>query len=308
MSRDSLTRYFDEIGRYPLLTQFQEIELSRNIRRMVELRDEQKQRYSKAEKREMKIGQKSKEKLMRHNLRLVVFIAKKFYVRLPTETMEMADYIQEGSLGLAKACERFDPTKGYKFSTYAYWWVKQSLRRAADNQSRIIRLPVHITEKLVAIHRFTETYKLQHQKAPTIAEIAAKIEATEEWTRLMLDRSKGTTSLDALVKHSETQIIETIADPNNYTVDEMYEQINREELSRRLEAKLLLLSEREREALTMRFGLEPGTEVATLDVIGQRLGVCRERSRQIVNNATKKLRLSLANQKTYDPLKECAAA
>lgn len=308
MSRDSLTQYFDEIGRYPLLTAFQEIELARQIRRMVELRDRESKRYTKAEKRALKLGAKAKEKLMRHNLRLVVYVARKFCSRLHTTHMEMADYIQEGALGLARACEMFDHTKGYKFSTYAYWWIKQSLRRANDNQSRIIRLPVHITERLVAIHRFKEAFQVEHQRAPTLAEVAAEIEVSEEWTRVMLDRCRPTTSLDTLLTDSDMKIIEVIADPNCYTIDEMYEEISNQELSKNLHEQLAMLSEREREAVIMRFGLEPGADVATLDTIGKRLGVSRERSRQIVKTATMKIRRNLALQRTADAPQECLAA
>lgn len=308
MSRDSLSQYFEEVARYPLLTASQEIELARHIRRMVELRDRESKSYSKVEKRALKMGTKAKEKLMRHNLRLVIYIAKKFCSRLQTTHMEMADYIQEGALGLARACEMFDHTKGYKFSTYAYWWIKQSLRRAADNQSRIIRLPVHITEKLVAIHRFKEAYQLEHQRAPTIAEIAVKIETSEEWVRVMLDRCKSTASLDMLLADSDMKIIETIADPNCYTVEEMYNEINSQELSKHLHEQLSLLSEREREAVIMRFGLLPGADTATLDMIGKRLGVSRERSRQIVKMATMKLRRNLALQNTAEVPEQCLAA
>lgn len=312
MSKDSLGTYLDEIGRYPLLTAFQEIELSRQIRRMVELRDRENKRYTKAERRALTIGQKAKEKLMRHNLRLVVHIVRKFCGTMKYEGMEMSDFVQEGSLGLARACEMFDGTKGYKFSTYAYWWIKQSLRRAVDNKARIVRLPVYATEKMFAIRRFTERYRSETGKTPTLSQIAAHIEMSEDWVKLLMQRCAGTTSLDAKVGHSgEIDMLTSVPDPSTADLDARYDEIEMEELRKHLQTGLSLLPERERQIFVMRYGIDSNYEIMSLDKIGKHFGFCRERSRQLLMRATNNLRVKtrqLANELPPQPAEHSHAA
>ncbi|MEB3277048.1 MAG: sigma-70 family RNA polymerase sigma factor [Cyanobacteriota bacterium] len=312
MSRDSLGCYLDEIGRYPLLTAFQEIELSRQIRLMLDLQARENKHYTKREQRSIKIGMKAKEKLMRHNLRLVVHIARRFCVQNRHESMDMADFIQEGALGLARACEMYDGTKGYKFSTYAYWWIKQALRRAVDNKSRTIRLPVHATEKIYAIRRFSESYHIENGKYPTVSQIAKHIEMTEEWVKLLMQRWCTTSSLDAAMgKNGDLSITDIIPDPNTVDMDERYAEMELDELSVHLSAGMQALPERERQIVMMRYGIGNDGKQATLDQIGKKLGFCRERSRQLLKRATTKLQVTtrkLAHNPAPKPSESIRAA
>lgn len=291
MSRDSTGFFLDSIARYPLLTAAQEIELSRQIARMIELRDSGKKKFTKAEQRTMKIGQRAKTKLMRHNIRLVVHIARRFHCKGVHESMEMMDFVQEGIIGLDRAAERFDGTKGYKFSTYAHWWIKQALRRAVDNKARMIRVPVHAMDKIHEIYRFTEEYLLEHDAYPTIAQIAEKIEMTEEWVRLLMERAKGTSSLDIQIGHSEEiSLAGSIPDPASLDLDSQYDDLDTNEMWQHVKAGIERLPERERDVVVMRYGLDSDFAIHTLQEIGERYGWCRERSRQLLNRATNRLK------------------
>ena len=173
-----MTWYLSSIGREPLLTPAEEIELGNQVQAMMRLVEESRPEYTIQERKIIKIGRRSKERMMKANLRLVVSVAKKYQGK----GLELLDLIQEGSLGLERAVEKFDPTRGYKFSTYAFWWIRQSMTRAIACQSRTIRLPVHLSERLATVrkvslelaHKLGAMPSRQEIAEATVAELSAE--------------------------------------------------------------------------------------------------------------------------------------
>lgn len=283
-SSDPITWYLATIGREPLLTPAEEIELGNQVQTMMRLTEEGDRELSDLEKKLMRIGKRSKQRMMKANLRLVVSVAKKYQGK----GLELLDLIQEGSLGLERAVEKFDPTRGYKFSTYAFWWIRQSMTRAIACQSRTIRLPVHLSERLTAIRKVSLDLAHKLGAMPSRQEIAEAMAMPIEELDGLLRQSLTTSSLDAPVNGDEGRSFlgDLIADSSEEEpLDRVERGIHQEQLGRWLSH----LSEQERQVLQLRFGLE-GEERQTLAEIGRRLDVSRERVRQVELKALRKLR------------------
>ena len=186
-----MTWYLTTIGREPLLTPAEEIELGNQVQTMMRLVEEERDDYSTHERKIIKIGRRSKERMMRANLRLVVSVAKKYQGK----GLELLDLIQEGSLGLERAVEKFDPTRGYKFSTYAFWWIRQSMTRAIACQSRTIRLPVHLSERLTTIRKVSLELAHKLGAMPSRQEIADAIAMPLEELDSLLRQSLTTSKI-----------------------------------------------------------------------------------------------------------------
>jgi len=281
---DSMTWYLTSIGREPLLTPAEEIELGNQVQTMMRLVEEKRDDYSIHERKIIKVGRRSKERMMRANLRLVVSVAKKYQGK----GLEIQDLIQEGSLGLERAVEKFDPTRGYKFSTYAFWWIRQSMTRGIACQSRTIRLPVHLSERLTAIRKVSLELAHKLGAMPSRQEIAEALAMPIEELDSLLRQSLTTSSLDAPINADEgcSYLGDLIADGSG---EEPLEQVERGIHQEQLGRWLGHLSEQEREVLALRFGLD-GLERHTLAEIGRRLEVSRERVRQVELKALRKLR------------------
>jgi RNA polymerase primary sigma factor len=278
-----MTWYLTSIGREPLLTPAEEIELGNQVQTMMRLVEEKRDDYSIQERKIIKIGRRSKERMMRANLRLVVSVAKKYQGK----GLELLDLIQEGSLGLERAVEKFDPTRGYKFSTYAFWWIRQSMTRAIACQSRTIRLPVHLSERLT-IRKVSLELAHKLGAMPSRQEIAEAIGMPMEELDSLLRQSLTTSSLDAPINADEgrSYLGDLIADASGEEpLDQVERGIHQEQLGRWLGH----LTEQEREVLALRFGLD-GLERHTLAEIGRQLQVSRERVRQVELKALRKLR------------------
>ena len=283
-SSDPITWYLATIGREPLLTPAEEIELGNQVQTMMRLTEEGDRELSDLEKKLMRIGKRSKQRMMKANLRLVVSVAKKYQGK----GLELLDLIQEGSLGLERAVEKFDPTRGYKFSTYAFWWIRQSMTRAIACQSRTIRLPVHLSERLTAIRKVSLELAHKLGAMPSRQEIAEAMAIPIEELDGLLRQSLTTSSLDAPVNGDEGRSFlgDLIADSSEEEpLDRVERGIHQEQLGRWLSH----LSDQERQVLQLRFGLE-GEERQTLAEIGRRLDVSRERVRQVELKALRKLR------------------
>jgi RNA polymerase primary sigma factor len=283
-SSDPITWYLATIGREPLLTPAEEIELGNQVQTMMRLTEEGDRELSDLEKKLMRIGKRSKQRMMKANLRLVVSVAKKYQGK----GLELLDLIQEGSLGLERAVEKFDPTRGYKFSTYAFWWIRQSMTRAIACQSRTIRLPVHLSERLTAIRKVSLDLAHKLGAMPSRQEIAEAMAMPIEELDGLLRQSLTTSSLDAPVNGDEGRSFlgDLIADSSEEEpLDRVERGIHQEQLGRWLSH----LSDQERQVLQLRFGLE-GEERQTLAEIGRRLDVSRERVRQVELKALRKLR------------------
>ena len=281
---DSMTWYLSSIGREPLLTPAEEIELGNQVQTMMRLVEEQREDYSVHERKIIKIGRRSKERMMRANLRLVVSVAKKYQGK----GLELLDLVQEGSLGLERAVEKFDPTRGYKFSTYAFWWIRQSMTRAIACQSRTIRLPVHLSERLGTIRKVSLDLAHKLGAMPSRQEIAEAIGMPIEELDSLLRQSLTTSSLDAPINAEEgrSYLGDLIADNRaEEPLDQVERGIHQEQLVRLLSH----LTDQEREVLGLRFGLD-GQERHTLAEIGRQLEVSRERVRQVELKALRKLR------------------
>jgi len=279
-----MTWYLASIGREPLLTPAEEIELGNQVQAMMQLLEEGREELTPHERKIVKIGRRSKERMMKANLRLVVSVAKKYQGK----GLELLDLIQEGSLGLERAVEKFDPTRGYKFSTYAFWWIRQSMTRAIACQSRTIRLPVHLSERLTTIRRVSLDLAHKLGAMPSRREIAEAIDMPIEELDSLLRQALTTSSLDAPIHAEEGRSFlgDLIADGSS---EEPLEQVERGIHQEQLGRWLGHLTEQEREVLALRFGLD-GHERHTLAEIGRQLEVSRERVRQVELKALRKLR------------------
>ncbi|MFM2312903.1 MAG: hypothetical protein RLZZ04_2179 [Cyanobacteriota bacterium] len=296
-SADMVRTYLHEIGRVPLLTHEQEIVYGKQVQRMMTLLAEKEELGSELSLKEwadhvqlseielnriIKQGERAKQKMIEANLRLVVAIAKKYQKR----NMEFLDLIQEGSLGLERGVEKFDPTRGYKFSTYAYWWIRQAITRAIAQQARTIRLPIHITEKLNKIKKTQRELAQKLGRSAEVAEIAQELDLKPEQIREYLSIARQPISLDVRVgENQDTELSELLEDegvsPDHYATQQLLRQD--------LYSLMADLSPQQQEVIALRFGLEDGNELS-LAKIGQRMSISRERVRQLEHQALAQLR------------------
>jgi len=272
---DSVRLYLREIGRVPLLTSEEEVELAKRI---------------------MKGDKAAKDKMVEANLRLVVSIAKKYIGR----GLDLLDLIQEGSAGLLRAVEKFDYTKGFKFSTYATWWIRQAITRAIADQARTIRIPVHMVETINKLIRTQRRLVQELGREPLPEEIAAEMEMDVEKVNHIIKIKQDIVSLEAPVgEEADSTLGDFIEDEDSVSPEDaatyqlLKEQVN---------SVLALLTPREQKILRMRFGLEDGRS-HTLEEVGQEFGVTRERIRQIEAKALAKLRKHRDSKKLKDYLK-----
>ena len=288
-SSDPISWYLATIGRIPLLTPAEEIELGNQVQQMMTLTEDgsiavDSDQFSSHDRRMIRVGRRAKQRMMKANLRLVVSVAKKYQGK----GLELLDLIQEGSLGLERAVEKFDPTRGYKFSTYAFWWIRQSMTRAIACQSRTIRLPVHLSERLTTIRKVSLDLAHKLGAMPNRLEIAEAMDIPVEELDSLLRQALTTSSLDAPVNGEEGRSFlgDLIADSSaDEPLDIVEQRIHHEQLGRWLSH----LSEQEQNVLRLRFGLE-GNERHTLAEIGRMMEVSRERVRQVELKALRKLR------------------
>jgi RNA polymerase primary sigma factor len=236
-------------------------------------------------------GRGAREHLIKANTRLVVSIAKKYIGR----GVPFLDLIQEGNLGLMKAVEKFEYRRGFRFSTYATWWIRQAVARALADKARTIRMPVHIVETMNRLMRERHAFQAEHQREPTVEELARWAGLPEKTVRLVDRSAARPVSLDAPVGHDAT-MGEFVRDRLTPSPEEA---ILHDDLTRRLDAALESLPVREREVLRLRFGLD-GEEALTLEEAGARFGVTRERARQIEVQALRRLGRSLAGEATAE--------
>ncbi|MDD3129532.1 MAG: RNA polymerase sigma factor RpoD, partial [Candidatus Izemoplasmatales bacterium] len=295
--------YLKEIGRVDLLNGEEEYELATLIDRAKKVREEYDYRLKTGDAispEEMaeyedifKKGEFSSKKLVEANLRLVVSIAKKYVSR----GLQFLDLIQEGNMGLMKAVGKFDYTKGYKFSTYATWWIRQAITRAIADQARTIRIPVHMVETINKMVRTQRTLTQELEREPTPEEVAERMGITVDRVQSIQKTAQEPISLEAPVGEEEDSSLgDFIADDEILTP---YEFTSKEMLKRELDAALETLTDREEKVLRMRFGLLDGKS-RTLEEVGKEFNVTRERIRQIEAKAIRKLRSPNRSKKLKD--------
>jgi RNA polymerase nonessential primary-like sigma factor len=298
---DMVRTYLHEIGRVPMLTHEQEIVYGKQVQAMMHLQsqkdklakklgheptDAELAEVAKLSPTEVKTifthGNRAKRKMIEANLRLVVSIAKKYQKR----NLEFLDLIQEGSMGLERGVEKFDPMRGYKFSTYAYWWIRQAITRAIAQQSRTIRLPIHITEKLNKIKRTQRELTQELGRSPTITEIAIALELDPTEIRDYLLMSRQPVSLDLRVGDNQDTELQDLLEDDGQSPDLYMTQVA---LRQDLNNLLAELTPQQQLVLKLRYGLGDEKEMS-LAKVGERLNLSRERVRQLERQALEHLR------------------
>jgi RNA polymerase nonessential primary-like sigma factor len=310
VSTDLVRTYLQEIGRVPLLTHEQEIRYGKQVQQMMELLAQQEQFIDECDRepspaewadraqisetelqQQLQQGKLAKRAMIEANLRLVVSIAKKYQKR----NMEFLDLLQEGALGLERGVEKFDPTRGYKFSTYAYWWIRQAITRAIAQQSRTVRLPIHITEKLNKIKKTQRELAQELGRRATPKDIAIALEMEPSQVRDYLTVARHPLSLDMRVgDNHDTELSELLEDegasPDDYATQESLRQD--------LQNLISELTPQQRRVIILRYGLEDGNPLS-LAKIGEQLSLSRERVRQLEQQALNQLRKRRARVQEY---------
>lgn len=303
-------KYLKDIGQVPLLTHEQEITLGKKVQRFTELLDtkeelanslpgeptvnewaEQADVSPEALQHSIQMGKRARARMVAANLRLVVSVAKKY----SGSPLDFMDLIQEGNIGLHRAVEKFDPTKGYRFSTYAYWWIRQAITRAIAQTSRTVRLPVHIHERLSKLRKARRKLSQELSRPATLSEISEELDVSVSKVRQLQKLQKTALSLNMRIGEDQNtelgDLIESDKDsPEDYATHSLLQQ----DLDNLLDS----LSDRQQEIIRLRFGLESGKRM-TLAQIGNRLDISRERVRQIERKAMRLLRRNGRGLKEY---------
>ncbi len=298
---DLVRSYLRDIGRVPLLSHEQEITLGRQVQDLMILENIESDLESDlgekpdinqfAEraglssiqlKKKLKSGRRAKERMVAANLRLVVSVAKKYTKR----NMELLDLIQEGTIGLVRGVEKFDPTRGYKFSTYAYWWIRQGITRAIAEKSRSIRLPIHITEMLNKLKKGQRELSQELSRTPTIKELSDYVELPESDVKDLMSKAGQPVSLETKIGDGEDTIL---LDLLSNEIDMPSEQIESDCMKGDLESLLEQLPELQNRVLRMRYGMD-GDDPMSLTGIGRVLGISRDRVRNLERDGLRGLR------------------
>jgi RNA polymerase sigma factor (RpoD-like family) len=300
---DAVGAFFKEMARYPLLKPEEEVVLAQQVRGLLDVEDCRDRltadlgqppsaaqvaaalNLSEAElQQQVALGQAAKRQMVRSNLRLVVSIAKRYLNR----GVPFLDLIQEGALGLNRATEKFDPSKGYKFSTYAYWWIRQGITRTIANDSRTVRLPIHVVEKLNKLKKAQRELRRDLHRNPTEDELVAALDTTPDQLRSLQQVRRTALSLNHRVgKGEDTELLELLEDHHTQSPEaRINDAMMRQEIYTVLGE---VLNERERDIIALRYGLQTG-EPHTLEEVGGLFNLSRERVRQIQTKAMRKLR------------------
>jgi RNA polymerase sigma factor (RpoD-like family) len=301
---DNIGAFFKEMARYPLLKAEEEVTLANDVKLMLQVEETRQELAEKLQRKPTKLelavalqleserelelllyrGRVAKRKMIRSNLRLVVSIAKRYLNR----GVPFLDLIQEGAIGLNRATEKFDPNKGYKFSTYAYWWIRQAITRTIANDARTIRLPIHIVEKLNKLKKAQRHLKQTLKRNPSETELAQELSISVSQLRQLLELRRQSLSLNHRVgKAEDTELVDLLEDSELQLPEErMSEAMMRQEISDVLND---VLTQREKDVISLRYGLAT-SQPYTLEEVGGIFNLSRERVRQIQSKAMRKLR------------------
>ena len=285
-------RYLNDISRYPMMSPEEEIRLGKLVQAAKPLKA-QKRELTPAEERVVRRGDKAVKRFVEANLRLVVYIAKRYAARKP-QMMDMLDLVQEGTLGLVRAAEMFDPERGYKFSTYSFWWCRQAMSRALQTQERLIRRPSTVADLAGKLDKLGQKEMQRLGHAPTTAQLAALLGVKEEEIRLLIERGGSVASLDATIQNFDNKsLVEIIADPRSLDTEEHELEMD---MQTRLPAVLYSieqLAEKERSFIEKRFGIN-GYVPHTYKEIADANKLSRERVRQVIETGLRKIRRQMA--------------
>lgn len=282
--RSSVAWFLDQAGRVPLLTHEEELLLGRAVQEWVALRDTADP--TPAQKRTIRTGRRAYDRMFNANLRLVVNVSKKYLVAV--RSLELSDLIQEGCFGLSRAIEKFDPARGYKFSTYAYWWIRQGVSRAISQQDRTIRLPINAIECLNKVRNWAPVFLEEHGRAPSFEECAAYCEITPIVMRRYLMHSTGVGSLDQTARNDEhsSELIDLVAGTEASPMDAMELDDGME----KVKTWMARLTDKEATIITLMYGLDGEGDRVGREV-GEALGCSRQAVQQTAKKAMNRMRL-----------------
>ena len=298
LSGDSVRAYLRDIGRIPLLEHDEEILLGRQVQRLMQLEEMKKELDLdndglaeamdvpvKQIKREIRAGQKAKDKMVTANLRLVVSVAKKYTKR----NMELLDIIQEGTIGLVRGVEKFDPGRGYKFSTYAYWWIRQGITRAIAEKSRAIRLPIHVTENLNKLKKAQRELSQINGAMPNVFQLSDHLGLTVDEIKDLMCKARQPTSLEIKIgENRDTALIDLLEDETQLPDTLLEQQFIKEDIRELIQD----LPEMQAAVVSMRYGIgDEMLEPMSMTAIGQVLNMSRDRVRTLEHKALRALRI-----------------